>query len=84
VLHKGGFAALVKLSVYVDDELIGSFFPLIGFDSPRTPDGFKRDYSLSAWRPDRGCSTFDQKHRRHASIAATLAMRPICVLPPCK
>ena len=76
VLHKGGFARVVKLSVYVDDELIGSYSAdgLI----LSTPTG-STGYSLSAGGPI-VVPTFESIVVTPVS-PHTLAMRPL-VLPP--
>ncbi len=76
VLHKGGFARVVKLSVYVDDELIGSYSAdgLI----LSTPTG-STGYSLSAGGPI-VVPTVESIVLTPVS-PHTLAMRPL-VLPP--
>ena len=76
VLHKGGFARVVKFSVYVDDELIGSY----SADGLvlSTPTG-STGYSLSAGGPI-VVPTFESIVLTPVS-PHTLAMRPL-VLPP--
>jgi NAD+ kinase len=76
VLHKGGFARVVKFSVFVDDELIGSY----SADGLvlSTPTG-STGYSLSAGGPI-VVPTVDTIVLTPVS-PHTLAMRPL-VLPP--
>jgi NAD+ kinase len=76
VLHKGGFARVVKFSVYVDDELIGSY----SADGLvlSTPTG-STGYSLSAGGPI-VVPTVESIVLTPVS-PHTLAMRPL-VLPP--
>lgn len=76
VLHKGGFARVVKLSVIIDDELIGTYSAdgLV----MSTPTG-STGYSLSAGGPI-VVPTFESIVLTPVS-PHTLAMRPL-VLPP--
>lgn len=76
VLHKGGFARVVKLSVFVDDELIGTYSADGLIIS--TPTG-STGYSLSAGGPI-VVPTVESIVLTPVS-AHTLAMRPL-VLPP--
>lgn len=76
VLHKGGFARVVKFYVYVDDELIGTYSADGLIIS--TPTG-STGYSLSAGGPI-VVPTFESIVLTPVS-PHTLAMRPL-VLPP--
>lgn len=76
VLHKGGFARVVKLSVFVDDELIGTYSADgLVLSSPTGSTG----YSLSAGGPI-VVPTVESIVLTPVS-PHTLAMRPL-VLPP--